>query len=93
MIHVEWLPTSFIDGYWRDIEPLILKPLERTGDIEKYHPKDIRDFLISHDMQCLAVIEGGQIIAVLITQILCYPQSKAFDVFLIGGTGLKKWAK
>jgi len=87
------IQSQDIDLMWSHIEPLIKKPLERMGDIERYTTDVIRERLNNCELQCWAAIgPNNEILCVFITRITEYPTGyKDLTIWLVGGKGLKYW--
>lgn len=78
---------------WPLIEPLIEKPLVRTGAIKDFHPADILELIKSQAMQCWLIYDDDEVLCVAITQILAYPRRKVLGIPFVGakpGT-IKRW--
>ena len=91
LISFTGIQSDHIEGLWKSLEPLILKPLIRTGAIDDYSALDILDLIKAGKMQCWAVVSSGVPIAALVTQIIKYPQRQVLDVYLVGGTRMNEW--
>jgi hypothetical protein len=82
------IPADQIDRWWDDALPMIEKALKRG--LGEWAASDIRTALLSRDMQMWGAFDGT-LQAVMVTQILTYPQMKVCDLVLCGGRGLKFW--
>jgi len=73
-----------IDRWWPYLESFVRKPLDRTGAIKDYLPEDILGFIKNRDMQCWVAHNGQEPLAVIITEILAYPQRKVLGIVFTG---------
>ncbi len=83
------LYASDIEHWWPDAEPFVARALER-GDGE-WIPEDIYACLKTRDMQAWAAVDDGLIVAVMVTQIVCYPRKRYCDLVLCSGERMNKW--
>ena len=86
---VRGIPHWEVDFLWVTIEPMIEKALKRG--LGEWAAADIRAALLNRDMQLFAAYRDSKIQAVMVTQILSYPQMKVCDLVLCGGEGLGFW--
>lgn len=91
MLSLSGVPAALIEGLWEKIEPLIQESLEESKLYLDYSTTDIYFFLCSSEMQCWIVEDQGDLVAVLITQILVFPQRKVLEVFAAAGTRMEEW--
>jgi hypothetical protein len=89
------VPAEYIEGIWNQIEPLILKPLERLEVLHKVTPVHVKERLLVSDYQCwIAASEPDKIDACFITYIDVFPTGyKEFVIFLVGGKNLVGWSQ
>lgn len=82
-----------IDQFWPKIRHLIEKPLVRTKADRDFSPEDIREAIREGLMQCWIAHDGGTILVVAVTEILCYPRRKVLGIPFVGAeTGsLDQW--
>lgn len=73
-----------IDYWWDQVEPLIHKPLWRTGAIREYESDDILRFIKTRDMQCWIAHDGAEILAVGVTEIVQYPRRNVLAIVTVG---------
>lgn len=69
-----------IDTYWECAKPYIEKALKRNDSTSDYSLDDIRNSLIRGKMQLWIWPYDGEILAVGVSEILCYPQQKILSV-------------
>lgn len=80
-MNLSGIQSNKIDEAWPLVEPLVLKALVKTGSIDDYGPKDIKDLCKSRKMQCW-VAHDGHPVAVCVTRIMIFPKRKVFSIFL-----------
>lgn len=73
----DWRP------YWSAIEPLLKKAVDRGH--ERYTIDDVCRFIDEQVMQLSVAIAGDEIIAVFVTEVIDYPQSRALRAVFTGG--------
>jgi len=73
-----------IETYWEHAKPYVEKALKKTGADAEYKIDDIRNALIRGDMQLWIWADDGEILAVGVSEILCYPQMKILSVPFAG---------
>ena len=88
---ISYVPPEDVGLIWKQIEPLLLKPLEIDGFA--YMPKDIFDSILKKKMQLWISWNGktNVVEAVIVTEIIDYPRLRSCRYFLAGGTNMKSW--
>ena len=87
-IAVELPPIDEIARCWPIIEPILKRATDRT---KAYEPIDILQLVMMGRMSLILVRDGGQIIAVAVTEIRQLPRCRVLEVPFVAGTGLKRW--
>jgi hypothetical protein len=83
------LPTlEVIALSWPVIEPILKRATDRTTG---YEPIDILLMVMQGRMSMLVIRDGGQIVAVVITEVRQFPRSRVLEVPFIAGSGLYRW--
>lgn len=80
-----------VDTVWKEAAPIIEKALDRADD--KYSLEDIRKFILEKKMSLWVCFENHIMTACVLTQIVCYPQSKRLLIFSMSGVGIENWLK
>lgn len=78
------LRSDEIDAFWPKIGHLVEKPLTTPPEDRNYSIDDIRDALRSKDMQCWVAHDGQKILAVAITEVVCFPRRKVLYIPFVG---------
>ena len=88
---ISYVPPKDVGLFWKQIEPLLLKPLEIDGFA--YMPKDIFDSLLKKKMQLWISwnVKTNNVEAAIVTEIIDYPRLRSCRYFLAGGTNMKSW--
>ena len=88
---ISYVPPKDVGLIWKQIEPLLLKPLEIDGFA--YMPKDIFDSLLKKKMQLWISwnVKTNNVEAAIVTEIIDYPRLRSCRYFLAGGTNMKSW--
>ena len=88
---ISYVPPKDVGLVWKQIEPLLLKPLEIDG--LAYMPKDIFDSLLKKKMQLWISwnVKTNVVEAAIVTEIIDYPRLRSCRYFLAGGTNMKSW--
>jgi hypothetical protein len=88
---ISYVPPEDVGLIWKQIEPLLLKPLEIDGFA--YMPKDIFDSILKKKMQLWISWNGktNVVEAAIVTEIIDYPRLRSCRYFLAGGTNMKSW--
>ena len=88
---ISYVPPQDVGLIWKQIEPLLLKPLEIDGFA--YMPKDIFDSILKKKMQLWISWNGktNVVEAAIVTEIIDYPRLRSCRYFLAGGTNMKSW--
>ena len=88
---ISYVPPKDVGLIWKQIEPLLLKPLEIDGFA--YMPKDIFDSLLKKKMQLWISwnVKQNNVEAAIVTEIIDYPRLRSCRYFLAGGTNMKSW--
>ncbi len=88
---ISYVPPQEVGLIWKQIEPLLNKPLEIDG--YAYKPKDVFDSLLIQKMQLWISwnTKTNIVEAAIITEIIEYPQLRSCRYFLAGGTNMKVW--
>ena len=88
---ISYVPPKDVGLIWKQIEPLLLKPLEIDGFA--YMPKDIFDSLLKKKMQLWISwnVKTNTVEAAIVTEIIDYPRLRSCRYFLAGGTNMKSW--
>jgi len=88
---ISYVPPKDVGLIWKQIEPLLLKPLEIDGFA--YMPKDIFDSLLKKKMQLWISwnVKTNEVEAAIVTEIIDYPRLRSCRYFLAGGTNMKSW--
>jgi hypothetical protein len=73
---------------WPQVKESIAEAL--LGDCGRITVEDIKDAVEARKMQLWA-IHDGQIRAVIVTELLNYPQLRILRVVTVSGTGMDKW--
>jgi len=88
------LPPNEIPKYWDEIEPLIRKPLKRTGGDKFYDTTDVMWKCINTDWQLWIAWNSEGIDAAITTYIEEYPSGyRTFTIYLVGGVYIERWLK
>lgn len=82
---------DMIGTAWPVVEPMIQKPLTKTGADKYFSTRDIKKLIKSHNMQLWVAVVDDKPVAAFVTQIIEYPKCKVFDVFLVGGEKMRDW--
>tara|TARA_R110002167_G_scaffold50981_4_gene147936 strand:- start:542 stop:1012 length:471 start_codon:yes stop_codon:yes gene_type:complete len=88
---ISYVPPKDVGLIWKQIKPLLLKPLEIDGFA--YMPKDIFDSLLKKKMQLWISwnVKQNNVEAAIVTEIIDYPRLRSCRYFLAGGTNMKSW--
>jgi hypothetical protein len=88
---ISYVPPQDVGLIWKQVEPLLDKPLEIDG--YAYKSKDIFDSIINQKMQLWISwnVKNKNVEAAIITEIIQYPQFRSCRYFLAGGNNMKSW--
>ncbi|MBY0431744.1 MAG: hypothetical protein K2Q10_11140 [Rhodospirillales bacterium] len=85
------IPAQTVDYWWPMVMPWIAAALARDPD---YAPDDIRDRLLSRDMQLWLWLEAdGTPTACAVTSLAMFPRRSICRVQYVGGRGLRRWLR
>ena len=73
-----------IELYWEAAKPYIEKALFKTGANAEYGIDDIKKALLDEKMQLWLWVADDDVMAVGVTEIICYPQSKMLSLSFAG---------
>ena len=83
------IPEDEIDIFWPYVEPLLKKVQPHTeGEVE---PQDFIPFLKRKEMNLWVAVQGKDLLAVLITQVIPYPRKSVLRIISAGGKDMYKW--
>jgi hypothetical protein len=85
----EGVPSTNLIERWGLISPLLVRALESGPEVMSLI--DVWDALMRRDMQLWVASEGDRPIAVAVTQILNWPQSRCCEIFLVAGGKLENF--
>ena len=78
-----------IDMVWDDVVPLIEKALRHAeGELI---PDDIKKHLDSANLRLWVALEGRDVIAAMVTEIIQYPRKKIVRVITLAGKDMSLW--
>lgn len=78
-----------IDMVWDDVVPLIEKALRHAeGELI---PEDIKKHLDSANLRLWVALEGRDVIASMVTEIIQYPRKKIVRVITLAGKDMSLW--
>lgn len=69
---------------------MVQRALTKVKD-HRYEPEDIRDALKERGMQLWVALEGTDLAAILVTQILNFPRCRECDLFIWSGRMTDDW--
>jgi hypothetical protein len=82
--------STHIDKVWDKVKPLLQKALDYSDG--KYGLEDVYRALSQREMQLWLVFdERGEICAICITRVICYPREKRAAIVFASGTGVMEW--
>lgn len=76
-------PVANWRDYWPAVAPLLRKAVERGHT--RYALSDVCEALDAHTMQLSVAVIDNQIIAAMVTEVIDYPQARAFRAVFVGG--------
>lgn len=90
-IRVIPISRELVPAYWGLVAPLLQRPIERgAGELTL---NAVYDRLLAQYMQLLVAVEGTEILAAFVTEVVNYPNKKSLRVVLCGGERLDDWAE
>lgn len=87
--NIRGIPPQAVPDLWRFAEPYIKRALDHTfGEIA---PEDIRQMCINTNMQLWMISKDKRLVGAGTTQIVVYPQMKAFRIVTLAGAEFDQW--
>lgn len=73
---------------WGQLSPYLERALKKTREDEYWGTKDVLKKIQDRDAQLWAIIDEGQVVGAVVTQIEVYPKCKALNLWLGGADSL-----
>lgn len=86
--HLTGVPADKTNTIWEEVAPILKRAVDRT---DRYTMDDIYRYIVSQDMQLWLIIDHERLVAVFVTEIVCYPQMKVLACPFVAGHDAKDW--
>lgn len=90
MSELTGIDSAVIDHVWPHVHPHVAACFDKLGEY-RYEPEDILDAIRERDMQLWVAIDGNEVKAILITQLVRYPRVMECELFLWSGERTPDW--
>lgn len=84
-----WVPRKRVEQAWPLVEKFVEDAVRHAGG--RFTAEDIRKFCLNGQMQLWLVLDDGQATAVVLTEIVNYPQKKSCRIVGLAGHNMHKW--
>lgn len=89
MITIEGIQAADAPAMWPHVREWCLEALNRGGALIGID--DLKKGVADRTMQMWVTRENGKLLAVVLTEIVAWPQGQVLSAFVIGGTDMHKW--